>query len=314
MGGLVIGVGGYFQPRALGVGYDVINDLLSGSLSQNEIMALLLVKAVIWLVALASGTSGGVLAPLLIFGCALGEVQSHWFFGATNDHTWALISMGAVLGGMMRSPFMAIMFCFELTHDVDSLLPLLIAAVSSYTVTVLAMKRSILTEKISRRGFDIFREYSVDPLERLQIKEVMTRELQTVRAEMPAAELLDQKFVRGKHRGYPVLADTPEGAQKLIGVIVRSDLEKVPGLDDLKNLTARDLIQKTPITIFDDDTCKMAADRMATADIGRLLVINAEGRLIGMITRSDLLKARQVHINEEAVRERIMSSPIRFNN
>jgi CBS domain-containing protein len=213
---------------------------------------------------------------------------------------------------MMRSPFMAILFCFELTHDIDSMLPLLIASVSSYTVTVLAMKRSILTEKISRRGFDIFREYSVDPLERLQVKEVMSRELQTIQADTPAADLLDQKFVRGKHRGYPVLGRAADGAAKLLGLVVRSDLERVPGLDDLKDLTAKDLIQKTPITIFGDDTCKMAADRMATADIGRLLVINHKGELIGMITRSDLLKARQMHITEEAVRERIMAPPIRF--
>ncbi len=174
IGGLVVGVGGYFQPRALGVGYDVIANLLNGQIAMTPMLLLFVVKAAIWIFALASGTSGGVLAPLLIFGCALGSLEAPWLPGALPSGTWALIGMGAVMGGMMRSPFTAILFCFELTGDSNVLLPLLIASTCSYAFTVWAMRRSILTEKVARRGFDIFREYAVDPLERFTVSDVFT--------------------------------------------------------------------------------------------------------------------------------------------
>jgi H+/Cl- antiporter ClcA len=174
IGGLVVGIGGYFQPRALGVGYDVIGDLLAGHIAMTPMLALFAVKAIIWIFALASGTSGGVLAPLLIFGCAVGSIEAPFLPGGVPEGTWALIGMGAIMGGMMRSPFTAILFSFELTRDANVLLPLLIASITSYAFTVWAMKRSILTEKVARRGFDIFREYGVDPLERFTVADVVT--------------------------------------------------------------------------------------------------------------------------------------------
>ncbi len=174
LGGIVVGIGGYFQPRALGVGYDVIGDLLTGQIPATPMLVLFLVKMLIWIFALASGTSGGVLAPLLIFGCSIGALASPLLPGDLPSGIWALIGMGAVMGGMMRSPFTAILFCFELTKDPNILLPLLIASMASYAFTVWAMKRSILTEKVARRGYDIFREYAVDPLERFLVKDVFT--------------------------------------------------------------------------------------------------------------------------------------------
>jgi len=311
MGGLIVGIGGIFEPRALGVGYDVIGDLLNGSMGQNQVIGILAVKAVIWLVALSSGTSGGVLAPVLIIGCSLGSLEAHWIFGDNTMALWALVSMGAVMGGILRSPFTAILFCFELTHDIPSLLPLLVASVSSYTFTVLTMKRSILTEKISRRGYDIFCEYMVDPLERVKAREVMTPNPQVIDATMPSSTLLQDTFLRGKHRGYPVVTRTPEGKESILGVVVLSDLEKVPGLDDLSKLTARDFIRRSPISVTPDTSCKDAADAMAAADIGRLLIVE-NGELKGILTRSDLLKARQAHLKEEGVRETILSKPRGF--
>lgn len=194
IGGLVVGIGGYFQPRALGVGYDVIGDLLLGHLAVSFILALLLVKCGIWLVSLASGTSGGVLAPLLIMGCGLGAVEAIFLPSAGSASIWPLISMAAVLGGMMRAPFTAVIFALELTHDVESLPPLLIAAVIAYGFTVLVMKRSILTEKVARRGYDIFREYTVDPLETYRVSEAMTEEVLTIPESFPATEIYERYF------------------------------------------------------------------------------------------------------------------------
>ncbi|HEV7500171.1 MAG TPA: chloride channel protein, partial [Vicinamibacteria bacterium] len=76
LGGLVIGIGGLVFPEALGVGYDTIGRLLQGDVSRHLILGILIVKALIWSVSLGSGTSGGVLAPLLMMGGALGGVEA----------------------------------------------------------------------------------------------------------------------------------------------------------------------------------------------------------------------------------------------
>ena len=139
------------------------------------IVGVLIVKSIIWSFSLGSGTSGGVLAPLLMIGGALGGVES-WFFPPKGIGFWPLVSMGAILGGTMRSPFTGMVFALELTHDVNMMLPLLVAVSIAHGFTVLVLRRSILTEKVARRGYHVSREYAVDPLEILFAREVMERE------------------------------------------------------------------------------------------------------------------------------------------
>ena len=172
IGGLVIGLGGLVAPRALGVGYDVITDLLGGHLVGGTAAVLLLVKAIIWAVALGSGTSGGVLAPLLIMGGALGSLAASWLPGH-DVPLWAMVGMGAMMGGTMRAPFTAVAFVLELTHDVATVPAVLAACIAADAVTVLLMKRSILTEKVARRGHHVMREYSVNPLHLLRVRDAM---------------------------------------------------------------------------------------------------------------------------------------------
>ena len=295
VGGLVVGIGGYFQPRTLGVGYDVIGDLLLGHLAVSIVLALLLVKCGIWLVSLASGTSGGVLAPLLIMGCGLGAVEAILLPSSGSASLWPLVSMAAVLGGMMRAPFTAVIFALELTHDVESLPPLLIAAVVAYGFTVLVMKRSILTEKVARRGYDIFREYTVDPLETYRVSEAMTESVLTIPESFPASQIYERYFSSSqKHRGFPVV----DANEKLLGVLTISDVMEMSISAPDAALTARDLIRLDPIVAHPEETCREAAERMAESGIGRLPVLSG-GKLIGIITRSDLLKPRLLRFEEE---------------
>src|SRR5205807_5074142 len=148
LGGAVIGLGGLLYPRALGVGYDTIHDLLTGQLVGVALVGLMVTKAVIWAIALGSGTSGGVLAPLLIMGGALGALE-YPFLPGGDRQLWPLVSMAAVMGGTMRSPLTGAAFALELTYDIRVLPLLLIASVVCHTLTVLLMKRSILTEKVA---------------------------------------------------------------------------------------------------------------------------------------------------------------------
>ena len=301
LGGLGIGIGGYFQPRALGVGYDVIADFLKGNMGLTAVLALVLVKGLIWSFSLGSGTSGGVLAPLLIMGSGLGVVEA-FFLPHDAATLWPLMSMAAVLGGVMRSPFTAILFAFELTHDEGVLLPLLIATMVAHTFTVLVMKRSILTEKVARRGFHIFREYSVDILERVHVEDVMTREVITIPAAMKVKDLVLDYFTgSSKHRGYPVV----DGHHNLVGVIAPSDLLKHPSLSAIGNRPVQYLIEKEPIVAFPDENCRQVAGRMASHDIGRLPVVEKSNprKVIGILSRSDLFKPSLKYLEEEDVRE-----------
>ncbi len=173
IGGIVIGIGGVIEPRALGVGYDSIGALLQGHMELAAIALLVVVKWTIWSFSLGSGTSGGVLAPLLMIGCALGALEGH-ILPFEGSGFWSLVSMGAILGGTMRSPLTGIMFAAEVTHDFDAILPIAIATVIAHGFTVLVLKRSILTEKLVRRGYHITREYAIDPLEVLFVRDVVT--------------------------------------------------------------------------------------------------------------------------------------------
>ncbi len=174
IGGLIIGLGGLVEPRALGVGYDVIRELLDGRATIALILGILLVKTLIWGLSLGSGTSGGVLAPVFMIGAALGALEGTVLPGVTPGF-WALVGLAGVLGGVMRSPLTGVVFPLELTHAWPFVLPLLLAATSAYTLSALALRRSVLTEKVARRGVHLTREYSVDPLEALLVEDVFDR-------------------------------------------------------------------------------------------------------------------------------------------
>lgn len=312
IGGLIVGVGGFIEPRALGVGYDIIEQLLSGEYVAGALLGLLIVKCVIWAGALGSGTSGGVLAPLLIMGGILGAIESTFLPGG-DKAVWPLVSMAAVMGGTMRSPLTGTVFALELTYDVRLLLPLMIASVVSHAFTVLVMKRSILTEKVARRGHHISREYSIDPLERLRVAEVMTAPVVTVPASLPVKDLVRNWFLEGsrKHQGYPVV--DPGG--NLLGIVTKSNLLDDWIIDIIDSRTTGrcpeaiityDLIAGKPITALPWESCRTAAERMAQAQVGRLVVVSSDNsnQPIGVVTRSDLLKARVRQIEEESRRER----------
>ncbi|MFT3864725.1 MAG: chloride channel protein [Solirubrobacterales bacterium] len=173
IGGVIIGLGGLVVPQALGVGYDVIGAELNGTLALHIVVGILIVKTLIWSLSLGSGTSGGVLAPLLMIGAALGGLEAQ-LFPAVGAGFWPLVGLAAILAAAMRSPLTGVVFAVELTHRYEALLPLLIGAAAAYMISVLMLRRSILTEKIARRGVHVNHEYSVDPLEVLFVADVMS--------------------------------------------------------------------------------------------------------------------------------------------
>jgi H+/Cl- antiporter ClcA/predicted transcriptional regulator len=309
IGGLVIGLGGWIFPEALGVGYDIIGNLLQGGVTNRVIVGVLVVKAIIWSVSLGSGTSGGVLAPLLMMGGALGGVES-WFLPDAGVGFWPLVSMGAILGGTMRSPLTGIVFAIELTHDINMLLPLLIAATVAHAFTVLLLRRSILTEKIARRGYHLSREYAVDPLEILFVREVMRTSVAALPADAPTdlvRRSLHGDGSRGRQRLYPVIGRT----QELVGVVTRHDLQRVADAATNGTTPLASVLKTEPVVAFPDESLRMIVYRMADTGITRFPVIERTSRhLVGLIALSDLLKARARNLDAERRRERVLGAHI----
>jgi len=306
VGGLAVGLGGMIFPQALGVGYDTIATLLQGAVTTKVILGVLLVKWFIWAVSLGSGTSGGVLAPLLMMGGALGGLEA-MFLPHEGAGFWPLVSMGATLGGTMRAPFTSIIFAFELTQDSSILLPLLIASVVSHTFTVLTLKRSILTEKVARRGYHLSSEYAVDPLEILFARDVMRTKV----AVLPASSSLSEfQKALTDHRQSQRLLPVVDGDGVLVGVVTRGDIYKLfdQGDESLLRRPLRDAVHRKTVEAYPDEPLRSVVYRMAEKRITRMPVVDADTRkFLGLIALDDLLKARARHLEEEKRREQVLS-------
>jgi len=307
IGGLVVGVGGLVFPEALGVGYDTIGALLQGQVPGRVIVGILLVKSLIWSVSLGSGTSGGVLAPLLLMGGALGGVEA-LILPDEGLGFWPLVSMGAILGGTMRSPFTGVIFALELTHDVNVLLPLLVSVTLAHGFTVLALRRSILTEKVSRRGYHLSREYAVDPLEILFVREVMRPNVVALPATMSLDALREARARR------QLLCPVVDADRRLVGVVTRGDLEHLLGVQGADGAERRlgVLVRTDPVVAYPDEPLRAVVYRMAETGLTRFPVVERgeARRLIGMVALSDLLQARVRSLEAERRRERVL--PLRL--
>ncbi|HEY7806202.1 MAG TPA: chloride channel protein [Croceibacterium sp.] len=305
IGGVAIGLGGLIEPHALGVGYDNIAALLNDRMSDPAAIRLVIVKAIIWSIALGSGTSGGVLAPLLIMGGAIGAVFGG-FVPVGDPGLWALIGMAAIMGGTMRSPLTSAIFAIELTHNLGALLPLATACVVAHATTVLLLRRSILTEKVARRGHHVMREYVVDPFETVRVADVMARPVDTLPGDMPVKQAF--AFFTGSepppHRSYPVV----DSADRFLGMVSRADVlrwlrEGWSTDESLGQAVARD----DPVVGYGDELAGELADRMAETDTSRVPILRrGDNVVVGLIARRDLLRVRSTAVRHERDREALI--------
>jgi H+/Cl- antiporter ClcA/predicted transcriptional regulator len=305
LGGLVVGIGGLIEPRALGVGYETIADTLAGRLAIGTLATVLVVKLVIWAVALGSGTSGGILAPVLMMGAAIGGLLAPIFPWGTAS-SWSVLGMAAVMAGVMRSPLTAVVFAVELTHDVDLLLPLLLVAATAHLVSVLVLPRSILTEKVARRGFHVLREYAVGPLEALFVRDVMETDVATVDVGRRIADVFE--VLRGRtdirrQRVLPVVSE--DGAVR--GVISWTHVLELVAEGELRGAVDLAMTPAT-VTAYPDETLRTVADRMATRRVDVVPVVERErpDHLVGLLTEAQVLRGRERQLHEERHRERVL--------
>jgi chloride channel protein, CIC family len=300
IGGLVVGLGGLIDAHVLGAGYSNIQALLDGSLTARVVLALLVVKAVVWLVALGSGTSGGVLAPLLILGGALGALLGQFLPGPVGF--WALIGMAGIMSGAMRAPLTGAIFAIELTGHFDALPSTIAASAGAYAISVLVMRRSILTEKIARRGRHILQEYTVDPLEFLQAEQVMTVDPDTLPGDLSIRATVDYFSDEATHRSYPVV----DSDGRLLGLVSRSDALRWQVEGDRRDTSlAEALSDASQPFAYPRSPIGEVADLMVETGIGRIPIVDPETiRVVGILSRHDLLKARSAGRRAEQDRHR----------
>lgn len=295
LGGIVVGIGGLIDARVLGAGYANIQALLDGSLAVRVILALLVVKAIVWLVALGSGTSGGVLAPLLIMGGALGALLGHFLPGSIGF--WAMIGMAGMMSGAMRAPLTGALFAVELTGHFDALPATIAAATGAYAISVLIMRRSILTEKIARRGRHILQEYTVDPHEFLQAEQVMTPNPAVLPGTMSIKDTVAYFGNGATHRTYPVVDD----GGRLVAMVSRSDALRWQVEGELPETSLAEALSDAsqPIAYLHSPIGEVA-DLMVESGIGRIPIVEAgTDRVLGILSRHDLLKVRSARKRAE---------------
>lgn len=288
LGSVVVGVGGILQPRVLGAGYASIQNLLDGSLAINIIVSLLLVKSIVWLVSLGSGTSGGVVAPLLIIGGAVGAVVAYLLPGYGGMLVMA--GMAGILSGAMRAPLTGTLFAIEVTGHFDLLPVALGAAVASYALSVLMMPRSIFTERLARRGHHIVQEFATDTLETTKAQQIMTTAPETLPVTMPMYQVIALMSDLHAHHHYPVV----NAQGRFIAVVSRKEIIPLQLQQRSTQLTLQEFIGDEPqISAHADTLCSHIADYLFNEEIGMVVVTEAEsGQVKGVITRHDIFRVR----------------------
>ncbi|MDE2370669.1 MAG: chloride channel protein [Burkholderiales bacterium] len=314
IGGLIIGIGGLFEPRALGVGYDVIGTLLAGQATLGLIVGILVVKTLIWSLSLGSGTSGGVLAPVFMIGAALGSLLAY-VFPPVAPGFWALMSLAAVVGGVMRSPLTGVVFAMELTQRWDAVLPLVIASSVAFLLSALVLKRSVLTEKVVRKGTHVSREYSVDPLEVYLVDEIMPRSFVCFRLGARLADAASEAARGGPDGGkrrlahaqrlYPVL----DGGGRFVGLLTLQRLADT-GAEIAANpqATIDGRVVPGAIVGHPDMTLRELANLMAHHQVSSVPIVARDdpGRLLSVMAMDQVLEARLRDLDEEHRPERVI--------
>jgi len=299
IGALGFALIGLAVPRALGVGYDAIDDVLAAKLTVGALALLLLAKVSAWWIAIASGTSGGTLAPLLLIGGAFGGL-----IGAGIDAAFpslhlspgavALVAMAATFGAATRATFTSIVFAFELTRDYAAVLPLMLAAVLADIVFNSLSEHSVLTERLARRGVTVPRRYAPDILQLHSVREAMTRDVETL-AEHATMVDARRRLEAGRHAAYPLV---DEGGA-LTGIVSRADL-LVRDISEGSPVT--EIASSDVVTVAPDDSLLTLLERMTEEGVDHVPVVDHD-RLVGICTRTDLLRARSRYLEHERRQE-----------
>src|ERR1700678_3627345 len=281
IGALGLGIIGFFVPRVLGVGYDTISDILNNNLALKLLLIVAICKALAMVISLGSGTSGGLLAPMFMSSAALGGgfgMVLNLIFPSLHlsPGAYALVAMAAVFGSASRATFAFIVFAFEITHDYNAILPLMLASVIADMIALRYLPSSIMTEKLARRGLRVPGEFEVGVMQLVRVGEVMRTDVNSIPPEMTVAELA-ARMGRGEPKynltqGLPIVGD----GERLLGVVTQGDLLRALEDDSRGAITVLDAGSSKPIVAYADEFVHDAMLRMFEKKMGRLPVVTRE--------------------------------------
>jgi CIC family chloride channel protein len=301
IGGLSIGLIGFFFPQIFGVGYETIELALFGKIAMGLVSALIFVKILATSLTLGSGGSGGVFAPSLFIGAMLGEAYGKLTYFlvpyiAIPAGACALVGMGAVFAGAAQAPISAIIIIFEMSGNYKIILPLMITCIISTAVVRRFSRDSIYTLKLRRRGIDILSIKDLDLMETIRVSEAMVKDVMTIDENTSVSN--EDLMV---HRGFPVLDSKGE----LVGMVTRPDINKALAKGETETLI-KVIMTKDIIRCYPDENLKEALEKLAERDIGRIPVVERgnHNHLIGLITRENIIAAynQALKKNKEAHR------------
>lgn len=308
IGGLFVGLIGYFYPQIRGIGYDVIADVLVNSFTIQLLLVLFVLKILAFSFTIGSGGAGGSIVPSMFTGAMLGGAYGtvvHSIFPTSTAAAgaYALVGMGATLAGTVRAPLTAVLILFELTRDYNIILPLMFACVVSNSISNSLHEESMFTEVLKRRGFTIRRGKEVNIMEAMFVRDNMRTNVHTISVEDTAKDLLDL-MQSSRHAGFPVL----DGNKKLCGIVTLEDMREKVNYGELDTSISQ-IATHDVISAYPDETLDVVLKRFAMRDVGRLPVVSRDDdkRLLGIITRSDIVKSYNkeivTHVQEKDIRK-----------
>lgn len=295
IGGLGIGVIALVLPQITGVGYDTITAALEGHLSLGILIAILVAKLVATNLTLGSGGSGGIFAPSLLMGAALGGIVGRLAamilpFPMASSGAYAVVGMGAMVAAATHAPITAILIIFELTGDYRVILGLMISCIIGVVLAQRLCGESIYTIKLVRRGINIFAGREVNVLRQIKVRDILRRDIQTV-SQDAKFDALYHFLVESPH--YEFFVVDQEG--NLLGAISVDDLRRnLPHLEDLKDVAiAADLISGPLIYLRENDDLDCAMQQFEKQTLEELPVLPTGGSMnpIGVIQRQDVIRA-----------------------
>jgi CIC family chloride channel protein len=310
IGALAFGIIGFFVPRVLGVGYDTISDILNNQLTLYILILVLVFKSLAMVIALGSGTSGGLLAPTFMSSAALGGAYAmivNRIFPSAHlaPGAYALVAMGAVFGAASRSTFAFIVFAFEITRDYNSVLPLMLVCVIADLIAIRFLPNSIMTEKLARRGLKTHQDFEMNVMRHVKVSEVMFSDVPTISPQMKVSEATN-RIASGdpdlaRHHALPIVDERGQ----LAGMVTQSDLMKMLEVEGGRDKTVLDAGTRALVVCYPDENVFEALTRMLRNDIGRLPVVSRQDshHLIGYVSRASVMSAWGRHLEDESVRE-----------
>jgi len=310
MGGLLLGFIALAVPQVASVGYDTVNVMLEGGMLVTMAILVLGAKLVATSVCLGSGMSGGIFAPSLFIGAALGTtlclgVDALFPALALDPSNYALVGMGALVAGTTLAPITAILTIFELTYSYEIILPIMLAAIAATSLVRLAFGYSIYEMKLLKHGHDIVRGRNVRVLRTLFVADHMV-EAETIAASADFDEVVE----RMAESEYPhfVVVDEDGG---LAGVLSLADLR--PHLrrfeESRATISARDMMTSDVLTVSEEDNLETALAKFEHRDISALPVLKADtaATVAGLLKRDDVHEAYE----QKIWKERLLSVPLK---